>query len=153
MDACPPTNSSIRSWQKKRKCDHRTTGSAEQPPATLRRFRFAPPASLRRSVRCKYANTRMPATINNPRNGKIGLALSLVAMASLITGSFMRPVGGLVAGLVGPLILPISLIGFVLSCIGLSKDQVKRFAITGCLISLASLTWLLILVIISVFNH
>jgi len=91
----------------------------------------------------------MPSTINNSRNGKIGLALSLVAMALFITGSFMRSVGALI----GVFILPISLIAIVLSCLGLRKDQLKRFAIAGSLISFAVLSWLLRLVIISVFNH
>ena len=91
----------------------------------------------------------MPATINSSRNGKIGFALSLVAMALFITGSFIRSVGALTGGF----ILPISLIAFVLSCIGLSKDQLKQFAIAGSLISCASLGWLLKLMIISVFDH
>jgi hypothetical protein len=91
----------------------------------------------------------MPATINSSRNGKIGFVLSLVAMVVFIIGSFIRSVGELT----GVFILPISLIAFVLSCIGLRKDQLKPFAIAGSLISLASLGWLLKLIIISVFDH
>ena len=95
----------------------------------------------------------MTFAINNSKNGKYGLLLSLVAMASMITGSLMRPVGDLFANLVGPLILPFSLVAFVLSCKGMRKDHVKRFAITGGLISLAVLVWLLKLFAVSVFNH
>jgi hypothetical protein len=91
----------------------------------------------------------VPATVNNSKKGKIGLALSLVAAALIITGLLVRSVGAMI----GVFILPVSLIAFVLSCGGLSKDQLKLFAVAGFLISSASLTWLLRLVIISVFDH
>ena len=97
----------------------------------------------------------MSEPIGKSTRGKIGLSLSLVPFLALGIASLMRPSLSrpLMENLVGPLFSLMSPVALGLSCVGLRRDPLKRFAIAGVLISAATLGWFALSEAIRIINR
>ena len=84
----------------------------------------------------------MSEPTSNSKLGKVGLTLSLVPILAFVI-AFLMGLGSShwMGDVVGPLFSLMPPFAIIASCFGLKRDHLKRFAMAGLLISLATLGW------------